>query len=74
MKRFWLVMTKNAFVPVERVYNMNANLWISLSHKGVSEMSKQAYERSKGAEPSQALRSEWAMQAKKRSERPIGLL
>ena len=45
----FLVTTKNAFVPVERVYSVNTYLRNSLSHEGVSEVSERARERSERA-------------------------
>ena len=39
---------KNAFVPVKRVYSVNTYLRILLSHEGVSEVSEQTREWSKG--------------------------
>ena len=41
-KGVFLVMTKNAFLPVKRVYSVNTYLRITLSHEGVSEASEQA--------------------------------
>ena len=36
----FLVKMKNAFVPIEQIYSVNTYLGISLSHKGVSEVSE----------------------------------
>ena len=42
----FLVRTKNAFVPIERVYSVNTFLLISLSHQGVSAEREPACQRS----------------------------
>ena len=65
-KGVFLVTTKNMFVPIERVYSVNTYSWISLSHKGLSEVNEQAHERSKWAK--QALRC-GASERSERSER-----
>ena len=48
----FLVTTKNAFVPVDSVNNVNSEF--QLSHKGVSEVSEQA--RGQGEQAKQAKR------------------
>ena len=45
----FLLLTKNVFVPVKRVFSVNTYLWIQLSHKGVGEVSEQAREQSEQA-------------------------
>ena len=42
----FLGTTKNAFIPIERVYSVNTYVWILLFCKGVSEVSARDREQS----------------------------